>query len=218
MSTDNQTTADTSAPLDGSAAAATAATPTATTAADGGSTQAGTAPAASPDASGTAPDSTEGKPADTKPAGAPEKYEFVAPEGKTFDTDILGAFENAVREIDLPQDQAQQLLDKMAPTIEARQQAQIAKVQAGWLEAAQADAEFGGAKLEENMAIAKQAMTTFATPELRALLGHTKLGDHPEVIRTFYRVGKAISEDKVVGGKGSAPTKSAADILYDKGA
>ena len=46
-------------------------------------------------------------------------------------------------------------------------------------------------------------LDAFATPEFRQLLEQTGMGNHPEVIRTFYRAGKAISEDGLVSG--SAP-------------
>ena len=40
----------------------------------------------------------------------------------------------------------------------------------------------------------------FGTPELRDVLNMTGLGNHPEIIRAFYRAGKAISEDAFVSG------------------
>jgi hypothetical protein len=82
------------------------------------------------------------------------------------------------------------------------------------------DKEFGGDKLSENLGVAKKALDAFGTAELRSLLNQSGLGDHPEVIRFMYRAGKAISEDRFVGGapavgKG-APKNFAdfADVLY----
>lgn len=158
---------------------------------------------------------TEGDQGNTeqKP-GAPEKYEFVAPEGLKFDEAVVGAFSEVAKELNLPQDAAQKVLDKMAPVMAARQAEQMEAARTEWAGSSKADKEFGGDKLEENLGIAKKARDAFATPELRTLLDETGLGNHPEVIRFFYRAGKAISEDKVVGGKATPASASDARSLY----
>jgi hypothetical protein len=68
------------------------------------------------------------------------------------------------------------------------------------LTSSKTDQEFGGEKLSENLSVAKKALDAFGTPELRKLLDDSGLGNHPEVIRMMYRAGKAISEDRFVGG------------------
>ena len=156
----------------------------------------------------TAPAETpaEPKPAETdaKPAeGAPEKYEFTAPEGKEYDSNLLTAFEAAAKDSNLTQETAQKLLDKMAPAIAERQTEQVAAIRKDWFEASKSDKEFGGEKLEQNLGVAKKALDTFGSPELNQLLVSTGLGNHPEVIRMMYRAGKAIGEDTFVSGGGS---------------
>lgn len=147
--------------------------------------------------------------------GAPEKYEFKPPEGAEYDPDILGQFSEAAKELNLPQDKAQAFLDKMAPALAARQEAQLEAVKTEWAEASRADTEFGGDKLAENLAIAKTAAKEFASPELMTLLETSGLGNNPEVLRLFYRVGKAISQDGfVTGGKGKTTHESVAQRLY----
>jgi hypothetical protein len=147
---------------------------------------------------------------------APEKYEFKAPEGSEYAPEVLETFSAAAKEADLSQDAAQKLIEKMAPALIARQVDQVTAIQKEWLDASTADKEFGGEKLRENLGIAKRALDAFdpipagadangkplSTP-LRALLDETGLGNHPEVLRFMFRAGKAISEDKFVGGKGS---------------
>ena len=142
----------------------------------------------------------EGQDDTQQKANAPEKYEFVAPEGKVFDSEVLSSFSEVAKEIDLSQEQAQKILDKVTPVIEARQIAQAESVQAEWLKSSQADKEFGGDKLDENLGLAKKVLDQYGTPELKEFLNTTKLGNHPEVIRIFYKMGKEISEDKFVGG------------------
>ncbi|BCB27051.1 phage endoprotease [Sulfurimicrobium lacus] len=152
---------------------------------------------------------------ENKPEGAPENYEFKAPEGQQFDDTVIGAFSEVAKELNLPQDAAQKVLDKMAPVIQARHMEQFEAARAQWAETAKSDKEFGGEKLDENLAMAKKAIDTFGTPEFRALLNDSGFGNHPEVIRVFYRAGKAISEDRFVAGSGGGKTpQSVAQRMY----
>lgn len=142
-----------------------------------------------------------------KPEGAPEKYEFVAPEGKEYDQEVIESFSEAARELNLTQEAAQKMLEKMAPKLADRQNEQVEAIRSEWTAQSKADKEFGGEKISENLAIAKKALDAFGTPELRTLLNDSGLGNHPEIIRAFYRAGKSISEDGYVGasqGAGSA--------------
>lgn len=165
----------------------------------------------------------EPKVEEVKPAGAPEKYTFTAPEGQTYDPQVLEEFSAAAKNANLTQDAAQKLIEKMAPAIAARQQAQIESIQKTWADTSSADKEIGGEKFEENLAVARKALSTFATPEMRKLLGDTGLQHHPEVLRMLYRVGKAISEDGYVTNSAGPSTTvnyadfgSIANALYPK--
>ena len=159
---------------------------------------------------------TEGE--QEKPAGAPEKYEFAEPDGSNFDTKVLDQFSEIAKELNLPQEAAQKMLDKMGPMMASRQAEVVKAARTQWTTESQADKEFGGDKLGENLSTAKKALDAFGTPELRSLLEVSGLGNHPEMIRLMYRAGKAISEDRMVtsgaGERTGEPT--AAQILYPK--
>lgn len=146
----------------------------------------------------------EDKPKDETPP-VPENYEFKAPDGKEFDADTIASFTEVAKELKLPAEAAQKILDKMAPVLDAKMAREVEAVRTQWREQATSDKEFGGEKLSENLAVAKKAMDQFGTPELKTLLSESGLGNHPELIRFFYRAGKAISEDTIVAGK-SAPS------------
>jgi len=174
-------------------------------------TEAGAAPAggtqprqaAAPAAAESAP---AAQPAEGEKQGAPERYEFKAPEGTELSSDVTDAFAGVAKELNLTQDAAQKVLDKMAPVLAQRQNAQVQAVQQEWREQSTADKEFGGDKLAENLGVARKAMDAFASPGLKQTLEQTGLGDHPEVIRMFVKVGKAISQDGFVTGQpGAAP-------------
>jgi hypothetical protein len=151
-----------------------------------------------------------------KPQGAPEKYEFKLPDGIQLDDKGTAAFSEVAKELNLSQEAAQKVLDKMGPVIAGRHAETLTQVKTQWVEAAQTDKEFGGEKLSENLAVAKKALDTFGSPEFRTLLNESGLGNHPEMIRMMFRAGKAISEDKFVPAGSGSPkgAKSLADALY----
>lgn len=161
----------------------------------------------------------EQDPPESEPAaGAPEKYELQLPEGAVIDQEFMAEFESAARAANLSNEQAQkfaELGNKLTSQITAKQAELQAKQVEEWATESRADKEFGGDNLNENIAIAKSALDQFASPKLVELLNASGLGNHPEVIRAFYKVGKAIgSDDKVVTGKAPLPPKSRAETLY----
>jgi hypothetical protein len=153
--------------------------------------------------------------------GAPETYEdFTVPDGMALDRDALESFTPVARELNLTQAQAQQLVDLYATqlnALKASQDEQVASLRKGWVESVKADEEIGGAAMNEKLAVAVKALDKFGTPQLRRILAESGLGDHPEMVRVFYRIGKAGAEDKIESGEGSQPPpdqRSPAEILY----
>lgn len=152
-------------------------------------------------------------------AGAPEVYaDFTAPEGSQLDADVMTEFAATARELNLPQDKAQLLIDKMQPIIAARQAAQVETLTAAWETETRADPEIGGANMDANLVHAARAMNTFATPAFKDVLNKSGLGNHPELVRFMVKAGKAISEEKIVTGGVAASTpgstRSTAEVLY----
>ena len=141
----------------------------------------------------------------------PEKYDLKVPDGVTRDAAFDTEFSTLAKELKLPQAEAQRLYDLRNKAV-AAQAENIKATQASWLEASKADKEFGGEKLAENMSIAKKALEL--NPAIKQLLNDSRLGDHPEMIRWMYRVGKAMSEDKFVAGAPTAGQVDAAKKLY----
>ena len=146
---------------------------------------------------------------DAAPAGAPEAYEdFKAPEGVELDATVLDEFKGVAKELNLPQDQAQRVVDlgaKLAQSWAEKSNEATDALIAGWAEAAKADKDIGGEAFEQNLALAKKAIDTFGSDEFKAeLLEKYRLGDHPEFIRFARDVAKAISEDTLVPASGAA--------------
>ena len=156
----------------------------------------------------------EGVKTEDKPQGAPETYEFTAAEGREFDPSVIAEFSAVAKELNLSQEGAQKVLDKMGPAIAARQENAIATARAEWVASTKADAEIGGAELAQKIALANTTFEKFGTPELRALLDESGLGDHPEMLRWAHRVGKAMSEDGFVAGRSNATDARTPQSLY----
>ena len=141
------------------------------------------------------------------PEGAPDQYEFndtVADAPEVLDPEVLTAFGEVAKDLNLPQEDAQKVLDKVAPVIQERQAKELERVQAEWANDSKSDSEFGGEALSDNIGVAKTALDTFGTDALKSLLQETGFGNHPEIIRFMYRAGKAISEDGYVGNSTGA--------------
>lgn len=149
----------------------------------------------------------DGKKEDAKPEGAPDEYaDFSSPEGVELDTEVLGDLKTLAKEMNLPQAQAQKIVD-LGVKLQQKQadawQAQMEK----WVGEVKADKDIGGEKLAENLGIARKAIDSFGPPELKELLNSSGLGNHPVLIKTFLNIGKAISEDSFVTANKNAGTK-----------
>jgi len=78
------------------------------------------------------------------------------------------------------------------------------------------------ALFEENVAIAKNAMQQFMSPSMGQMLGMPSeenpmgmgLGNHPEVVRLFYRIGKAMQDSNLVVGDAKASDENALARMY----
>jgi len=178
-------------------------------------------PAGDDDKKATDDDKKDGDKKDEKDkaAGAPEAYEaFKLPEGVVADQAALDAFVPVAKELNLTQEQAQKLVDLQAAQV-ARAAADQSKAWADmndkWVSDAKADKEIGGEKFDENVGVGRKAIEALGTPELRDALAATGAGNHPEFIRFCVRVGKAISEDKIVAAKSGGEKKSAEDRIYN---
>lgn len=188
--------------------------------ADGGAAPAASEPAAST-GDNPAPAGDPAKPEGDKPQpgaeGAPEKYEFKPSEGQELDAAALEQFEPIARELNLTNEQAQKMVDlygtKIMPMVQQQQVEAWQKTTEQWAADVKADKEIGGDKLTGNLSAAQRALAQFGTPELKEYLEGTGLGNHPELVKAFVKIGKAMSEDGMVDGSNQGQ-RSAAEVLY----
>lgn len=167
-------------------------------------------------------------------AKAPEKYEdFKVPDGMTLDVKAVELFTPIAKELDLSQESAQKLVDAYAGVLnntatafqEQLKDEKFALEQVGqvlgqqrdsWGKALKTDKEIGGKDYDKNIQASQRAIARFGSPELKAILESTGLGNHPEFVRFCLKVGHTVTEDSTALG---APTnnggrKATEDVLY----
>ena len=214
------------------ASATGAATPAAAAAASPAPTKDGT-----PASSATVPagDKVQ-EPAAAKPT-APEKYEFAPIEGALLDAAAVERTAAHARSLGLSQEQAQSALAfanaevaafvaannarwETLTGVKADPQGMAAALSASekpWVEQLKADKEIGGKDMGKNVELARRVLAKFSTPDFAKMLDSTGYGNHPELVRTFVRIGKTMAEDSLIlpnqGGGDRAP-RDAAEVLY----
>ncbi len=144
----------------------------------------------------------------------PESYKFELPEGFELDDATLGELTPVFRDLKLTQEAAQKLVTlhtaQLTKLYEKSQQ-QFQDLRKTHLDAVKTDKEYGGKDWQGNIRFAQEAMKKFGTPELKQALVDAGLDNHPELVRVFYRIGKAISEDSIAGTQKTADDKTPAN-------
>lgn len=158
----------------------------------------------------------------------PVKYDIKPPEGfKALDDKALEAATPLLNKLGVKAEDAQGVIDEFAkevlPKMAERAQAvaqeaqleQILTIRKEWDDARVADKEVGGADAGAKLAVAAKALATFGTPELKKLLDDTGIGNHPEIVRAFYRAGQAIAEGQIHRSDGSEQVvKDDGELFY----
>ena len=154
--------------------------------------------------------------------GAPETYaDFDLPEGFQMNSEYMAGLTSVLKELNVSQANAQKLIDFHVSQVQAGEGNRVDslnQLKAEWLGDTKKDAEIGGDNFEQSANDARAAVEKFGTPELKALLRDTGIGNNPEIIRVFSKIGKLMRED-VPGDisddiTNSPEKKSTLDILY----
>jgi hypothetical protein len=157
-------------------------------------------------------------PAESKPV-VPDKYDLKIPDGAQLKPEQLEKIAQFAKEQGFSQEQAQKYLERENAVLTEyvnKQQEDFKAQTQSWVEQVKVDKELGGEKFQENMEHATRAFERFATPEFAKIIKESGFGNHPELVRTFFKIGQAMKEDRMVNppAQGSSAGKSAADLLY----
>lgn len=174
-------------------------------------------------AEGTGAPAAPGTPA--VPIDTPIEYAFKAPEGVTYDTSMVEQVTAFAKELKMPLEAAQKLIDSQhalvngARTAVTEAQAKaLADTTAAWKKALQDDPEFGGDKLPEHRAIVNKAVS-LGDAELVNVLESSGMINHPVVFKFLHSIGQKLSEDRFVKpGAQPGATRNVAKVLYPNNA
>lgn len=182
-----------------------------------------------------AAEKAEADKAEFNPHGAPEgDYELSMPDGVELDKAMLDAFVPVAKELDLSGQGAQKLteffIEKVQPQIaeafvkgiEADVENQKAQFEADTkaliAEDAKADKPedrvFDGKNVDAVTQVTARALDRFGSPELREFLNASGLGNHPELVKSFYKIGKLIGEDNDFARGGNVPQPKSREAKY----
>lgn len=201
------------------------------------------APAVDPDPATPATPATPVPPTTREPdkPAAPVEYALTLPENAVLDSAALDRTIAFARESGLSPEVAQKALafanTEVASAVQASRESFLAayqpgdpasgkpagaewqKMHDGWLASSLADPDLGAgdaAKLDAKVAKAQQAFDAYASPAFKKLLADTGYGSHPEMVRTFAKIGEAMGEQPPVtsGGQAAPDGREALYRLY----
>jgi hypothetical protein len=152
---------------------------------------------------------------------APEKFELKPIEGfAALDDAAMEAATPLLKKLGVTtNEQAQEVVNDFAKEVlpkmleraqvaaQTAQVEQITAIRKEWHDQTLADAEIGGSDHAAKMAIAAKAVEQFGGDKLRELFNQTGIGNHPEVVRAFYRAGQAIQEGAMHRSDGAEQRK-----------
>lgn len=156
-----------------------------------------------------------------EPAADPFDPEKLAmPEGFDKKDPLFQEFATQAKDLGLTQTQAQNLTGIYTKAIEsvatANRDAWRQTVE-GWRATVEGDTEIGGQKLTTTVlpAVAK-LLDQYGGSEVRQALNLTGAGNHPALVKFFYKVATALGEGQHVAGgpSGSKPAGPSAQAMY----
>ena len=149
---------------------------------------------------------------------APEKYDLKLPKDSVLDTAHLERIAAEAKARGLSNEEAQALVERDNGLFGVFAQEEKARVEgyiAGWLEESKNDKEIGGANFPKNAELSFRVIKKYGTPELVKFLEDTGLGNHPEAVRIFVKIGNLMGADKFEpAGAPGAPSKPLAEAFY----
>lgn len=148
-----------------------------------------------------------------------KEYTLKLPDESPLDDSAVERIAAKAKERGLTTEQAQELLNHESEAISSYAKAQseaFKQAVDGWKATIESDKELGGADYAKNAELAKRVVDRFATEDFKKALNETGFGNHPELFRVFFKIGKAMAEDQLVmpGAQQAPKQRSVEDLLY----
>mgnify|MGYP006127824379 FL=1 len=130
----------------------------------------------------------------------PNGYDFTEFSGED-DTELDG-FREFAHDSGFTQEQANNILNLYSNILEEESNASTQQVEDQKVQTEIDLQREWGKNYDGKLDYAKRAFGQIGTPELSKLMDESGMGNHPEVIRAFSRVGEMLGEDSLVIGSG----------------
>ena len=130
--------------------------------------------------------------------GRPETHEHY--DMSDYAPESTENFRQLAHEIGLNNDQANALFNAYVDSIAGQEESESEAFDQFEVENTQALQKEWGGDFDKNVELARRAFMNFATPEAVEIMEQTGLGNHPEILKVFSRVGELLQEDSVLPG------------------
>lgn len=148
------------------------------------------------------------------------QYDLKLSENSLLDPAKVDEVKAYAKSKNLSPEQAQDLLNREEALLKSfvnEQQEEIKKASEEWKKQALLDKEIGGENFNKNVEFAHRAMKRFGNETLTKYLDESGLGNHPDVIRMFMKIGQSMAEDKIIGSNSQGgQKKSLEEVFYGK--
>jgi hypothetical protein len=151
----------------------------------------------------------------------PEKYELKAPEKSPLTPEAIKRVEEYAKANKLTQDEAQRELIRENDSVKRLQEGvnEAMKQQVDrWINEVKSDPEIGGENYTRTVQRAQLGVAKVGNAKLIDRLNKSGLGNDPELVRAFAKVGALFEDDKAVhaGNPVSAAQPDVLKVMYDK--
>lgn len=146
------------------------------------------------------------------------EYDLQLPEKTNLSTDDVDKIVAVAKAQGLSKDDAQKLLDMQHEAVsqfETEKLDEFKQTVEAWKSQASTDPEYGGDNFARNVELAKRVISRFSNNDFVQALDASGFGNHPELLRTFVRIGQAMGEDQLVTNKPTgSQSKSFEELFY----
>ena len=145
------------------------------------------------------------------------EYKLALEENSFLDNSTIDEVTDFAKENNLSNDMAQEILSRQEQTlrnwIETKQNAHEEEKD-GWRASVIEDKTMGGDNLKKTVEVSRRLVERYASEDFISMLRDTGYGDHPEVVKFFYKVGSAMSDDSLVLPKAKSAARPVEDLFY----
>lgn len=142
------------------------------------------------------------------------------PEGFKADDPVFKQFGEIATKAKIAPESAQKLFDLY--TSEVKKVSESAhdgfrQLNQQWQNEVKGDPEIGGDKLPAVLQTVSKAFDVYGAPGVKEALTLTGAGNNPAIVKTFYKMARALTEGGHVGGKPASEPRDLASLMYPKG-